>query len=276
MRHNAVSEGQEAVKATHGTSNFSAVAYDRSGGHFCLGRLTIEWRALAMTFLLQTGLLSLLISSITVAAKSESIGNAGISVFDLTQSSKPSTSPLKPVDAVIVPPPVARVTLGSIVAAVQPSQSAVNEAASAQVQICNIASSVGQILETSESARGPLLMFDNPAEPISRATMLWDEAWITPPFASDQASLSLVHQSVIEAVSAAPPECRAEMLAGPQFIMLDGVSEARSIILVVGSGKWSWEQLLTAPKPGAEPPEDQWSSILENEPDISKLPPNPA
>lgn len=222
----------------------------------------IDWRAALITTSVQFGLLALLLSSITtVTPQRVSAGNSGISVFSLTAASEQQTATAKPIDALIVPPPLVRPKLVSVLATVLPTSSPPSEAVTLAGQSCDIATLVGQALEANEDALASLITMDSASLPVSRATMLWDGDWVLPPTMANAASLFHIQQSVVAAVLAAPTACQTEPMAGPQFIMLNGVNAGRTIVLVVGSGAWTWDKILPRSDPDSEQGEGEWSSL---------------
>ena len=226
----------------------------------------IDWRAALITTSVQVGLLALLLSSITTASPQRaSLGNSGISVFSLASANKPQRAEPKPVDALIVPPPPVRAKLVSVLATVEPTLGPNSEAVTLAGQSCDIATLVGQALEANEDAVASLITMDSASLPVSRATMLWDGDWVLPPTVTNAASLFHIQQSVVAAVLAAPTACQTEPMAGPQFIMLNGVNAGRTIVLVVGSGAWTWDQILPRADLDNEQGEGEWSSLYPAE-----------
>ncbi len=224
----------------------------------------VDWRAASITIFVQIGLFTALLWSITTTPPPKAvIGNAGISVFALANAREPAPTVSVPVDALIVPPPIVRVKLASVIANVKPSPSPPSPILSLSGQACDVASFVRAALTNSPDSLSTLVAIDAASPPISRANMLWDGAWVLPAFERDAASFSIVQQSVVQAIATAPPECQAEPMTGPQFIMLDGVNAGRTIILVMGSGSWSWNQLLPSVDATSEQIDGIWSSRSE-------------
>ena len=226
----------------------------------------IDWRAALITTSVQFGLLALLLSSITtVTPQRVSAGNSGISVFSLAAASEQQPATAKPIDAEIVPPPLVRAKVVSLLATVEPTLGPNSEAVTLAGQSCDIATLVGQALEANEDALASLITMDSASLPVSRATMLWDGDWVQPPTVTNAASLFHIQQSVVAAVLAAPTACQTEPMAGPQFIMLNGVNAGRTIVLVVGSGAWTWDQILPRADLDNEQGEGEWSSLYPAE-----------
>ncbi len=232
---------------------------------------TIDWRAAFIALSVQVGLLALLLSSIiNVAPQKAGVGNAGISLFSLAATNEQRPVPPQPPDALRAPPPIVRVKAVSMVASVQPAPISTSDAMPAAGQACDIASLVGKALETDEQALASLIIIDSTSLPVSRATMLWDGQWVLPPSLATTSLFSPVQQSVIQAVLAAPLACQTEPMTGPQFIMLSGVNAGRTIVLVVGSGAWTWDQTLPSALPDNDQIEGEWSSLNPNENKINR------
>lgn len=222
----------------------------------------VDWRAAAVTAAIQLVLFAALLSSIaSVAALKSEAGNDGISVFTLAQASDPVPAIAQKVEALIVPPPVVRVKLTSLIAAVEPQFTPAAAVAQVQGEACDIASLVGNALVKSNDSLASIIAIDAAGPPVSRATMLWDGEWVPPATMLDTTPFSIVQQSVVRAITAASPECQAEPITGPQFIMLDGVNAGRTIVFVMGSGSWSWDQLLPSAEAEAQEFEGIWSSL---------------
>lgn len=77
------------------------------------------------------------------------------------------------------------------------------------------------------------------------AVMLWNGQWLDPgPHRSGLIGNPL-RDLVERLVSAAPEQCRLAAWTGPQFIAI--AQGQRTTMLVVGSGLWRWQDLLTPP-----------------------------
>jgi hypothetical protein len=55
-------------------------------------------------------------------------------------------------------------------------------------------------------------------------------------------AITLLRRAIVEGVRAAPAECLGQDVAGPRFIPVKDAEG--TIILVLGSATWRWEQLL--------------------------------
>ena len=223
----------------------------------------VDWRAASITCCVQIALFAALLSSITSDAaptKSE-VGNGGVSVFSVAQATEPARATPAAVDELIVPPQIVRVEIASLIATVEPQFTPAATVTQAQGQACDIASLVGNALAGSDDSLASIIAIDAAGLPVSRANMLWDGAWVSPASLLDTTPFSVVQQSVVQAITTAPPECQVEPITGPQFIMLDGVNAGRTIVLVIGSGSWSWNQLLPRTDPASEQFDGIWSSL---------------
>lgn len=224
-----------------------------------VGGTRLDWRALSISVLVQAGLLSLFISSITIAAPRGTVGNGGISVFDFANASPPPPAPPRPPkDATEVPPPVVRVEVDSIKAAstVAPSASPLQTSAG---EICDVAGIVGKAVQGNPETLAKLTAIDATDSPVSRAVMMWDGAWV------GAEPLARVHASLANAIAQASPACLAEPLTGPNFIFLDSQSGGKTIVLVVGSGSWRWQDVLDDHNALLPSFDTLWPSLLTSE-----------
>jgi hypothetical protein len=222
------------------------------------GSAPLDWRALSISLMVQAGLLSLFISSITIAAPRGTIGNSGISVFDLAHASQPPSPPHPPKDATEVPPPVVRVEVDSIKAASRAAPSASPLQTSAG-EVCDVAGIVGKAVQGNPDTLATLAAIDATDSPVSRAVMMWDGAWV----GADP--LAPVHASLASAIAQASPACLAEPLTGPNFIFLDSQTGGKTIVLVVGSGSWRWQDVLDDHNSLMPSLDTFWPSLLTSE-----------
>ena len=222
------------------------------------GRTRLDWRALSISVLVQAGLLSLFISSITIAAPRGTVGNGGISVFDLAQASQTPSPPRPPKDATEIPPPVVRVKVDSIKAASKAAPSTALMQTSAG-EICDVAGIVGKAVQGDPETLATLAAIDAVDSSVSRAVMMWDGAWV-----GDE-PLAQVHASLANAIAQASPACLAEPLAGPNFIFLDSQTGGKTIVLVVGSGNWRWQDVLDGHNSLLPSLDKLWPSFLASE-----------
>jgi hypothetical protein len=125
---------------------------------------------------------------------------------------------------------------------------------------CRLAEAVGAAILADGAAMAELDALPPQARTQADAVMLWDGRWQQSASAPQPASaaplngprltLSQLRRVVEQEVRKAETECRDAIVNGPQFIALAGT--VRTIIIVVGSGQWRWEDLLR-PEEATEP-----------------------
>lgn len=107
---------------------------------------------------------------------------------------------------------------------------------------CDLAALLGRAFENDPGLRAQLARIGPEARSVANAMMFWDGGWVPVEGRAPEDAVALLRQAVVEGVKAAPPECLSQEVAGPRFIP---VKEAgRTMILVVGSATWRWQQLL--------------------------------
>lgn len=161
---------------------------------------------------------------------------------------KPPAAELKPLEPVIIAPsPVP----GIMAAPAEASASEVGGGA-ALGGGCTLSQAVGDAILADTAAMAELDALPAEARTKADAVMLWDGRWegrglgsstvqrVAPP--AGTASTSAVRSVVEQVVRGALPECTKAPVSGPQFIILPG--PLRNTIIVIGSGKWRWADLL--------------------------------
>ncbi len=106
---------------------------------------------------------------------------------------------------------------------------------------CAIERGIADALGTDPSARAALTAI-GPARAETGAINLWNGIWVTPPDLAEAARLATLRPAVRAAIAAAAPECGAVEQIGPRLIAVPG--QARPTLLVIGSGRWRWHDLL--------------------------------
>ena len=129
----------------------------------------------------------------------------------------------------------------------------INAAASAQTGFgtsCDLAGLLAGAFENDPLLRGQLARIGPEARSVANAMMFWDGGWVPVEGRAPEDAVALLRNAIVEGVRAAPPQCLGQEVAGPRFIP---VKEAQgTMILVLGSANWRWEQLLS-PDPQTVP-----------------------
>jgi hypothetical protein len=112
---------------------------------------------------------------------------------------------------------------------------------------CRIADILQQTLQTSAGAQAAVALIPASSRSVANAVLLWDGRWLDAPSLGGSAVLQTLQQAVTEAVNAAPPDCRNEIVHGPQLIILGDAK--RTMVLAFGSGTWRWSDMAATVTP---------------------------
>jgi hypothetical protein len=116
---------------------------------------------------------------------------------------------------------------------------------------CELADLLGRAFADNPILRAQLARIGPEARSVANAIMFWDGQWVEIEKRAPQDAVSLLRQAIVDGIKAAPPECLGQDVAGPRFIPVKD-SEG-TIILVLGSATWRWDQLLTQDPPASGP-----------------------
>ena len=120
---------------------------------------------------------------------------------------------------------------------------AVASAASAAAgQVCDLGQWLQQALQADVHVQAALTQIPKPARSVANAMMLWDGSWTLPPVQA-AAGTAAIRSAIVAGIVSAPPSCLSEQMRGPILIMLTDSNGAT--LLVVGSGDWRWQDLLS-------------------------------
>ena len=108
---------------------------------------------------------------------------------------------------------------------------------------CELADLLGRAFADSPLVLAQLARIRPEARSVANAVMFWDGKWVEVEERAPQDAISLLRRAIVEGVEAAPAECLTQDVAGPRFIPVKGADG--TIILVLGSATWRWEQLLS-------------------------------
>ena len=110
-------------------------------------------------------------------------------------------------------------------------------------QTCQLTAWLQQALQADPQVQAALPAIPKPARSVANAIMLWDGGWVDPrPNATN--GVTAIRLAVIAGVRSAPAACRAQVVRGPELIIL--TQGADSTILAIGSGEWRWGDLLAS------------------------------
>lgn len=107
---------------------------------------------------------------------------------------------------------------------------------------CDIGGSLALRIGSDTVMRDVLASMPREALSVANAVQVWDGSWIESADKRAGPALAAVRLAILEAIEAAPADCRNQPLAGPRFVILPE-RQSSTTILVVGSGSWRWADL---------------------------------
>jgi len=163
--------------------------------------------------------------------------------------------PVTPTDHDVAPPDLTPVTTDDTSVSDQPVLSDADSQALAQFQPasasaqgnpgapCNLTPSL-----VSDFAQNPVVRQGVDELPpsdmsVANAIMMWDGSW---PIETQSGGKALLRAMLVRELSASRPDCLQQVNQGPVFFFVPEVH--RTVIVAIGSGVWTWGQLL-APAP---------------------------
>jgi hypothetical protein len=88
---------------------------------------------------------------------------------------------------------------------------------------------------------------------VANVLQLWNGVWAGPQELGGAANLATLQAAVRNTLGALPAECGTQLRTGPAFFLLSSAGE--DVTIVIGSGQWSWSQLVApASDASAGPP----------------------
>jgi hypothetical protein len=146
------------------------------------------------------------------------------------------------------PTPEIELAVETIALPTQPVFSAAAAESAGFGTTCDVSGTLARAFGENEFIKGELARIGPESRSISNAIMFWNAAWVELPGDAPKDAVEMLRRAIVEGVRAAPPECLAQELAGPRFIIVGDTS--RATMLVLGSGTWRWEQLLKGVEDG--------------------------
>lgn len=147
-----------------------------------------------------------------------------------------------PVRASKVPVAVPRFRRPNLASLVIPSEPTADSASPTGTSAdCPIAEDVAKGLVADPVALDAILHAPAEIRSVADAIVVWNWAW-APAAADLQSPLGTVRTNVLATLRSAPADCLSPIVTGPRLIAIpDG---ERTMILVFGSGDWSWRALV--------------------------------
>ena len=80
---------------------------------------------------------------------------------------------------------------------------------------------------------------------IADAVVIWNEGW-SPAALASNGPLAVVRATIELSLSTVPDFCLDEPVAGPRLVPIPDAGATRTIFLVIGSGHWTWRQVVAS------------------------------
>jgi hypothetical protein len=109
---------------------------------------------------------------------------------------------------------------------------------------CTTLEAVSKALLSDTEALGAVLAAPPDTRSIAEAIVVWNAGW-SEATSSIEAPLGPVRVAVTSSLSSVEDNCLDEPIAGPRLIPIP--AGQRTMFVVIGSGNWSWRQLLRQP-----------------------------
>jgi hypothetical protein len=164
-----------------------------------------------------------------------------------------STPPL-PIPLIDIAP-IAAVTAGPNAALF--TKVSLQQTAMALGAACDLTQPVQDVLRHDQVVERQLPTIPAGDRSVANAIVMWNAGWITAANAPTQAALATIRQAITQTITASSAECRNQVQAGPRLLYLP-VSAGKTLILALGSGRWTWQQLVDGTLP---PPADTGPAI---------------
>jgi hypothetical protein len=113
---------------------------------------------------------------------------------------------------------------------------------------CDLTGPLQARLQADAEVMSELSRIPRQARSVANAIMLWDGRWAPIEARGAAALADPLHQAIIAAVRTLSPTCLAQPVLGPRLLTLTDPQGAT--VLALGSGGWSWGQLLAPAPPG--------------------------
>lgn len=107
---------------------------------------------------------------------------------------------------------------------------------------CNLTAMLAAAFAQSPALRQGLDELPAEARSVANAVNLWDGQW---PQESAAGGKALLRALLVKAISAARPDCLTQVQRGPVLFLIP--DSQTTVVLAIGSGDWTWGDLLDAP-----------------------------
>lgn len=231
--------------------------------HQVIAKLRRRHLLMPVILLIHLLLLTLIILSPSATAVQPAIGSP-LSVFDVSSEAEKPTQPDPPpqLPDPVMPEPLVKL---EVEGPPLPPPPVFDAAAAEQAGFgtsCDVTDTLARAFAQSELLKSQLARIGPQSRSVANAIMFWDQAWVDVPGRAPEDAINTLRRGILEGVRAAPPECLTQEIAGPRFISIN--VDDTSMVLVMGSGLWRWEQLLLTAQ------EEQWNGRFPTNPSLTK------
>lgn len=206
------------------------------------GSLSRNERAICFALGLAINLIALLLLFAVRTPSQERSPRNGAATMAFVGTEKPDASPKTPVKPTL---PTNLLQSSSM-----PALSSVTGGTTLTATNCDVLSTVANGLVSDPLAVQAVDRAPPDSRSVADAIVIWNGGWRNETIDAD-APLAIVRSNVLTTLDFLPPECLAEQVSGPRFIPV--ANGDRTILLVFGSGTWSWLSLTETPGDVAEP-----------------------
>ena len=122
---------------------------------------------------------------------------------------------------------------------------AMTQASGAPGAACDIDGAVRLALTSDPATHAAVLLIPHKERLAANAVLLWNGAWTTDADLAGADAFKTIRTAIRQIVASAQPECRAQDVTGPRFILVpdtDGM-----MVIAVGNAIWRWSDLLVDP-----------------------------
>ena len=120
---------------------------------------------------------------------------------------------------------------------------------------CDLTEAVQDALRRNVELKSRLPDIPEDRRSIANAIVLWNAGWMDPGAAPAQSAFAAIRQTIAQTVQASSADCRRQLQFGPRLLYLptttgkSGDNPGRTIVLALGSGRWTWQQLIGSGQP---------------------------
>lgn len=172
-----------------------------------------------------------------------------------TTDDKPASAPLLPptpapldvvalVRELAVADPTSQPRPLSHAAASRPEAAVAVSQTADSASTCQMAEQLQARLAADPQVLEALALIPTDAKSVANALMLWDGAWVGTDQREIAQALTALQSSIAAAIETTSPDCRSLPVLGPRMLSIPDASGAT--LLVIGSGAWRWNDLLTS------------------------------